>query len=95
MLLPLMWNSSAKFEDVHILPFSLNHNGAHFVLDRPLAHIFCIVTTLTSEFESAHVHREDISLQLEDIVKVALMEIMRIDSKIHYTRVQVCIVTSS
>ncbi|KAL0586986.1 hypothetical protein ABG067_003326 [Albugo candida] len=56
---------------------------------RPLAHIFCIVTTLTSEFESAHVHREDISLQLEDIVKVALMEIMRIDSKIHYTRVQI------
>nr|CCA14218.1 carbohydrate esterase putative [Albugo laibachii Nc14] len=58
---------------------------------RPLAHIFCIVTTQTNKVETARVHREDISLQLKDIVKVALMEIMRLDPRIHYTRVQVCL----
>ena len=61
----------------------------HFV-DRPDAHIFCVVYDegcISSE--DSETNRKFVSLQLQEIVKVAISKVSKHDDKVHYTFIKV------
>jgi hypothetical protein len=59
-------------------------------IDRPYAHIFCVVCDEGCvSAEDSETNRQLVSLQLQEIVRVAISRLSRHDDKIYYTLVSV------
>lgn len=64
------------------------------VTDRPDAHIFCVVYDEgCMSAEDSETNRIHVSLQLQEIVKVAMSKVNKHDPKMHYAFIKVCVLS--
>lgn len=57
-----------------------------FFIDRPKAHIFCVVCDENCiSAEDSKEKRKVLSQQLQEITKVAIAKVKKMDSRLHYT----------